>query len=68
MIHNPEDKQADGRWKGTIIQKKVPVREIRWVGFYDKNGDKLYVTKQLMLQSDYDVPDKEIFERQVTVL
>ena len=40
--HDPVDRQADGRWKGTIIQKKAPVREIRWAGLYDKNSDKLF--------------------------
>ena len=30
--HDPEDRQADGRWEGTVIQKKAPVREIRWKG------------------------------------
>ena len=30
-------------------------------GIYDKNSDKLYVTKQLLSQSDYDMRDREIF-------
>ena len=63
VTHDPADRQADGRWEGTIIQKKAPVREIRWVGLYDKNSDKLYAHKQLLLQSDYDAGDREIFER-----
>ena len=33
IAHDPADRQADGRWEGTVIQKKVPVREIRWKGF-----------------------------------
>ena len=50
-----DDRQADGRWEGTIIvQEKAPVREIRWAGLYDKNSDKLYAPKQLLSQSDYD--------------
>ena len=53
MRHNPADRQADGRWEGTIIQMKVPVREIKWEGLTDKNSDKLYAPKQLLLQSDY---------------
>ena len=40
--------------------------EIRWKGLTDKNSDKLYVTKQLLPQSDYDAGHKEIFERRVT--
>ena len=42
------------------------VREIRWKGLTDKNSDKLYAPKQLLPQSDYDMRDKEIFERRVT--
>ena len=64
--HDPADRQADGRWEGTIAQKRVPVREIRWEGLYDKNSDKLYAPKQLLPQSDYDAGHKEIFERHVT--
>ena len=40
--HDPADRQPDGRWEGTIIQKKAPVSKIRWAGLYDKNSDKLY--------------------------
>ena len=29
VTYDPENRQADGRWKGTIIQEKAPVREIR---------------------------------------
>ena len=54
----------DGR--GTIVQKKVPVNDIRWIGLTDKNSDKLYAPKQLLPQSDYDLRDKEIFERRVS--
>ena len=64
--HDPEDRQADGRWEGTIVQMKVFVREIRWKGLTDKNSDKLYAPKQLLPQSDYDMRDREIFERRVT--
>ena len=35
VVHDPDDRQADGRWEGTIVQKKVPVREIRWKGLND---------------------------------
>ena len=66
MVHVPENIQADGRWKGTIAQKKVPVREIRWKGLTYKNSDKLYAPKQLLPQSDYDMRDREIFERHVS--
>ena len=66
MVHDPADRQADGRWEGTIIQKKVPVREIKWKGLTDKNSDKLYAPKQLLPQSDYDMRDREIFERRVS--
>ena len=45
VVHDPADRQAAGRWEGTIIQKKAPVREIRWAGLYDKNSDKLYAPK-----------------------
>ena len=44
VIHDPADRQADGRWEGTIVQMKVPAREIRWPGLYDMNSDKLYVS------------------------
>ena len=33
---------------------------------YDKNSDKLYAPKQLLPQSDYDMRDREIFERRVS--
>ena len=66
MVHVPENRQADGRWEGTIVQKKAPVSEIRWKGLTDKNSDKLYAPKQLLPQSDYDMRDMEIFERHVT--
>ena len=46
-IHDPADRQEMGDG-GNIIQKKAPVREIRWSGLYDKNSDKLYAPKQLM--------------------
>ena len=45
--HDSEDRQADGRWKGTIVQMKAPVSKIRWVGLYDKNSGKMYAPKQL---------------------
>ena len=54
VTHDPADRQADRRWEGTIIQKKAPVRDIRWKGLYDKNSDKLYAPKQLLPQSDYE--------------
>ena len=66
VVHNPADRQADGRWEGTIIQMKVPVREIRWAGLTDKNSGTLYAPKQLLPQSDYDAGHKEIFERHIT--
>ena len=37
--------------EGTITQKKVPVREIKWEGLYDKNSDKLYAPKQEIFES-----------------
>ena len=40
--------------------------EIRWKGLTDKNSDKLYSPKQLLPQSDYDMRDKEIFEKRVS--
>ena len=61
--HDPEDRQADRRWEGTIVQKKAPIREIKWKGLTDKNSDKLYAPKQLLSQSDYDAGHREIFER-----
>ena len=61
MRHNPVDRQADGRLEGTVIQMKVPVREIRWAGLYNKNSDRLYAPKQLLPQSDYEAEHKEIF-------
>ena len=48
MDHDDDDRQLDGRWEGTITQKKAPVREIRWIGLYDKNSYKLYAPKQLL--------------------
>ena len=54
VIHDPADRLPDGRWEGTIVQMRVPVREIRWAGLYDKNSDKLYAQGQLIPQSDYD--------------
>ena len=38
---------------------------MRWKSLTDKNSDKLYA-KQLLPQSDYNVLDKETFERRVT--
>ena len=35
-------------------------------GLTDKNSDKLYVSKQLLPQSDYEARHKEIFERRVS--
>ena len=61
--HYDDDRQADGRWEGTIIQMRVPVREIKWKGLTDKNSDKLYAPRQLLPQSDYEMRDKEIFEK-----
>ena len=63
MDHDPDDRQADGRWEGTVIQMRMPVREIRWKGLTDRNSDKLYALKQLLPQSGYDMRDREIFER-----
>ena len=63
VTHDPADRQADGRWKGTIVQKKAPVREIKWTGLYDKNSDMQYAPKQLLPQSDYDT---ELFESYVS--
>ena len=54
----------DGR--GTIMYVRKPMREIKWKGLTDKNNDKLYAPKQLLPQSDYDVRDREIFERRVS--
>ena len=42
--HDPADRQPDGRWEGTIVQMRVPVRLIRWEGFTDRNNGKLYAT------------------------
>ena len=64
--HDPADRQADGRWKGTIVQMKVPVKEIKWEGLTDKNSDMQYAQRQLLSQSDYDTGHKEIFERRVS--
>ena len=50
VTHDPADRQADGRWEGTIIQNKVPVREIRWAGLYGKNSDKLYAPNNFYLR------------------
>ena len=48
VVHDPDDRQADGRWEGTIVQKKVPVREIKWAELYDRNSDVQYSSRQLM--------------------
>ena len=66
VVHVPENRQADGRWEESIIQKRVPVREIKWKGLTDKNSDKLYAPKQLLPQSDYEMRDREIFEGRVS--
>ena len=66
VVHDPVDRQTDGRWDETITQEKVPVREIRWAGLYDKNSNKLYAPKQLLPQNEYDMRHKEIFERHVS--
>ena len=31
MVHDPVDRQTDGRWEGTIVQKKKPMREIKYI-------------------------------------
>ena len=66
VVHVPENRQPDGRWKGTLVYVRKPMREIIWKGLTDKNSDKLYAPKQLLPQSDYDMRDREIFERCVT--
>ena len=65
VVHLPENRQADGRWKGTFVYVRKPVGEIKWKGLTDKNSDKLYAPKQLLPQSDYEAGQKEIFERRV---
>ena len=54
VTHDSVDRLPDGRWKGTIIQRKTPVRKIRWVGLYDKNSDKQYTPRQLIPKSLYE--------------
>ena len=49
ITHDPEDRDVDGRWERTIVQEKRPVREIRWKGLYDKNSDKQYASKAIMM-------------------
>ena len=49
--HDPADRQADGRWPGILVQKKVPVREIRWKGLYDRSSNKC--KKKAITQSDF---------------
>ena len=50
----PENRQLDGRWKGTIVFAKKPMKDIRWKGLYDKNSDIQYAPKQLIPQSYYE--------------
>ena len=66
VVHVPENRQLDRRWKGTFVYARKPMREIKWKGLTDKNSDKLYAPKQLLPQSDYDMRDREIFERRVS--
>ena len=54
MVHDPADRQPDGRWKGMIVQEKKPVRDIRWKGLYDKNSDIQYAPRQLIPKSYYE--------------
>ena len=30
VVHDVTDRLLDGRWKGTIVQEKRPVKKIRW--------------------------------------
>ena len=52
----------DGGYNNT---EEKTVKEIKWIGLYDRNSDKLYASKQLLPQSDYDAEYKEIFERHI---
>ena len=51
---------------GTPIMWKEKGHEIKWKGLTDKNSDELYAPKQLLPQSDYDMRDREIFEKRVS--
>ena len=66
VVHVPGNRRVDGRWKGIFVYARKPMREIKWKGLYDKNSDKLYASKQLLPQSDYDMRDREIFERRTS--
>ena len=66
VVHDPKIDKLMEDGKETITQIKVPVREIKWAGLYDKDSDKLYAPKQFLPQSDYDMRDKEIFKRHVS--
>ena len=58
--HDPADRQADGRWMGTLAQEKVPVRYgIRWKRLYDKNSDKLYAPRQLIQKKHFRIQEEE---------
>ena len=50
VTHDLADREADGDWWGTIVQKKAPVSEIRWKGLYERNSDKLYAPKHSYLR------------------
>ena len=54
VVHVPENRQTDGRWKGTIVQEKGLVKEIKWAGLYDKNSDIQYAPRQLVPKSYYE--------------
>ena len=54
VAHDPADRLTDGRWKGTIIQEKKTMKDIRWKGLYDKNSDMQYAPRQLMPLSHYE--------------
>ena len=54
IAHPPENRQPDGRWKGSIVFVKKPVRDIRWKGLYDKNSDIQYAPRQLIPKSYYE--------------
>ena len=41
--HDDDDREADGRWKGTIVHVRKPMREIKWKGLTDKNSDKFKI-------------------------
>ena len=56
MLHDENDDT------GTVIMWRVPAHVMKWKDLYDKNIDKLHVSKQLLPKSEYDTKHKKMFD------